>query len=44
MHILNPDFTLAIQGNSIGKFSNFIVVNLTTQETYPLDDVIAGII
>jgi hypothetical protein len=32
------------KGNSLGKFSNFVVVNLTNDETYPLDDVISGIV
>jgi hypothetical protein len=32
------------QGNSFGKFSNFVVVDLTNDITHPLDDVIRGLI
>jgi len=32
------------QGNSLGKFSKFVVVDLTNDKTYPLDDVIRGLI
>ena len=32
------------QGNSLGKFSNFVVVDLTNDKTYPLDDVIRGLV
>ena len=32
------------QGNSFGKFSNFVVVDLTNDKTHPLDDVIRGLI
>jgi len=33
-----------IQGNSFGKFSKFVVVELTNDKTYPLDDVISGLV
>jgi hypothetical protein len=32
------------KGNSFGKFSNFVVVNLINNKTYSLDDVIGGLI
>jgi hypothetical protein len=32
------------RGNSLGKFSKFVVVDLTNDKTYPLDDVIRGLI
>ncbi len=32
------------KGNSLGKFSNFVVVDLTNDKTYSLDDVISGIV
>jgi hypothetical protein len=32
------------KGNSFGKFSNFVVVDLTNDKTYPLDDVISGLV
>ena len=32
------------KGNSLGKFSNFVVVDLTNDKTYPLDDVIRGLV
>jgi len=32
------------QGNSLGKFSNYVVVDLTNDNEYSLDDVIRGLI
>ena len=32
------------QGNSFGKFSNFVAVDLTNDKIYPLDDVISGLV
>ncbi len=32
------------RGNSLGKFSNFVVVDLTNDITYSLDDVISGLV
>mgnify|MGYP006271811807 CR=1 FL=1 len=32
------------QGNSLGKFSNYVVVSLTDDKTYSLDDVLSGLI
>jgi len=32
------------KGNSFGKFSNFVAVDLNNDKTYPLDDVVRGLI
>jgi hypothetical protein len=37
-------YEILTRGNSLGKFSNFVVVDLTNDKTYPLDDVISGLI
>jgi hypothetical protein len=38
------NYEVLTQGNSFGKFSNFVVVDLTNDKTYPLDDVISGLV
>jgi hypothetical protein len=38
------NFKVLVQGNSLGKFSKFVVVDLTNDKTYPLDDVISGLV
>ena len=38
------NFEVLVQGNSLGKFSKFVVVDLTNDKTYPLDDVISGLV
>ena len=32
------------QGNSLGKFSNFVAVDLTNDNEYSLDDVLSGLV
>jgi hypothetical protein len=45
--LLSPvmlNFEVLSQGNSLGKFSNYVVVDLTNDNEYSLDDVLSGLV
>jgi len=44
--VLSPKFKCEVltQGNSLGKFSNYVVVDLTNDNEYSLDDVLNGLV
>ena len=39
-----PPFEVLTKGDSLGKFSNYVVVDLVNDNEYSLDDVLSGII
>jgi len=39
-----PQLTVLAEGKFIGKFSNYVVIDLTNNKTYSLDDVINGLV
>ena len=38
------NFEVLSKGNSLGKFSNYVVVDLTNDNEYSLDDVLSGLV
>ncbi len=38
------NFVVLAQGDCLGKFSNYVVVNLTNDNEYSLDDVLNGLV
>lgn len=42
--LFGHNWEVLVKGDSLGKFSNYVVVDLSNNNEYPLDDVLSGLV